>query len=209
MGRFNRNARGGGGAKKDPVKDKNKKTLEDNYFYVGSSTQASDYEVTANFVINHIKKTYDYGKDIGDVLKELKVPDIKLWVTTLQGSIVKDPVAKAIEDKQFEMKYKTELDENVKRVRALRGNLIKAYALIWEWCNKVMQNKIMTRSAFESSISDDPIELLRAIKEHALNFDETQYSMTVISNSIRTLFTTVQKEHESVADYTRRFKTAK
>ena len=98
MGRFNRNAKGGGGAKKDPVKDKKKKTLEDNYFYVGSSTQASDYEVTANFVINHIKKTYDYGKDIGDVLKELKVPDIKLWVTTLQGSIVKDPVAKAIED---------------------------------------------------------------------------------------------------------------
>ena len=82
---------------------------------------------------------------------------------------------------------------------------VKAYAPIWEPCNKVMQNKIMTRSEFESSISDDPIELLRAIKEHALNFDETLYSMTVISNSIRTLFTTVQKEHESVADYTLRF----
>ena len=49
MGRFNRNTRNGGGAKKGTVKKK--KTLEDYFFYVGSSKQASDYEVTANFVI--------------------------------------------------------------------------------------------------------------------------------------------------------------
>ena len=138
MGRFNRNTKSGGGAKKDPVKEKKKKTLEDYFFYVGSSKQASDYEVTANFVINHIKKTFDYGKDIGDASKELKVPDIKLWETKLQGSKIKDPIDRAVEDKQFGMMYKTELDENVKRVRALRGNLIKAYALLWERCNKAM-----------------------------------------------------------------------
>ena len=83
MGRFNRNAKGGGGAKKDfPVKDKKKKTqLEDYFFYVGSTKQASDYEVTANFVINHIKKTYDYGFDISEALRNLKEPDTDLWKT--------------------------------------------------------------------------------------------------------------------------------
>ena len=99
MGRFRNAKGGGGGANKEVPKDKKKKTLEDYYFYVGSSKQASDYEVTANFVINHIKKTYDYGKDIGDALKELKVPDVKLWETTLQASKIKDPVDRATESK--------------------------------------------------------------------------------------------------------------
>ena len=88
MGRF-RNAKGGGGAKKDLPKEKKKKSLEDYYFYVGSSKQASDYEVTANFVINHIKKTYEYGKDIGDALKEFKLPDVKSSETTLQASKIR------------------------------------------------------------------------------------------------------------------------
>jgi hypothetical protein len=33
-----------------------KKTVEDYFFYVGSSKQASDYEITNEFVVNHIKK---------------------------------------------------------------------------------------------------------------------------------------------------------
>ena len=207
MGRFNRNTRIGGGVKKDTVKKK--KTLEDYFFYVGSSKQASDYEVTANFVINHVKKTFDYGKDIGDALKNLKVADTKLWKTKLKVSTLKDPGDKAGEDHEFRVDYKAEVDENTRRVRALRGNLVKSYALLWERCAKAMQNKIKTRSDFESTISDDPIELLSAIKQHALNFDETQYSMTVISNSVRAFFATVQKENESVSDYTRRFRTSR
>ena len=87
------------------------------------------------------------------------------------------------------------------------GNLVKPYALLWERCAKAMQNKIQTRSDFESTIFDDPIELLRAIKQHALNFDETQYSMSIISNSERAFFATVQKRNESVTEYTRRFRT--
>ena len=83
MGRF-RNAKGGGGAKKDlPAKDKKKKTLEDYFFYVGSTKQASDYEATANFGINHIKKTYDYVYDISEALRNLKEPDTTLWKTKL------------------------------------------------------------------------------------------------------------------------------
>jgi hypothetical protein len=35
--------------------------VEDYFFYVGSSKEASDYEITAEFVVNHIKKTFDCG----------------------------------------------------------------------------------------------------------------------------------------------------
>ena len=40
-----------------------KKTINEYFFYVGSTKQALDYKVTSNFIINHIKKTYDYGID--------------------------------------------------------------------------------------------------------------------------------------------------
>ena len=72
-----------------------------------------------------------------------------------------------------------------------------------------MQNKIQTRSDYESAIFDDPIELLRAIEQHALNFDETQYSMWIIANSVRAFFTTVQKGNESLTEYIRRFRTSR
>jgi len=46
-------------------------------------------------------------------------------------------------------------------------NLFKAYALIWERCAKAMQNKLVTQSDYEDEIYNNPIKLLKAIKEHA------------------------------------------
>ena len=38
--------------------------VEDYLFYVGSIKQALNYEITAEFVVNHIKKTFDQRKDV-------------------------------------------------------------------------------------------------------------------------------------------------
>jgi hypothetical protein len=47
-----------------------------------------------------------------------------------------------------------------------------------------------------------------AIKEHALNFQENRYSMSIILDAMRMLFNTKQKEGESLQDYTKRFRVA-
>jgi hypothetical protein len=47
-----------------PKKEINK-SVDDYYYYLGSAKQASDYEMTTEFLINYIKKTFDYGSDIG------------------------------------------------------------------------------------------------------------------------------------------------
>jgi hypothetical protein len=80
-------------------------------------------------------------------------------------------------------------------------NLFKAYALIWERCNKAMQNKILARSDYETMLYNDPIELLKAVKEHALNYQETRYEMSIISDALRAMIGTKQKEGESLQDY--------
>jgi hypothetical protein len=106
------------------------------------------------------------------------------------------------------MEYKAELEESIGRKRTYQDNTFKAYALLWERCAKAMQNKIASRSDYESVVYNDPISLLRAIKEHSLNYQETRYKMSIITDAFRSLFANKQKEGGSLQDYTRRFKTS-
>ena len=81
MGRFNNrtNGRGRGGGrttrftnrKENPKK---KKTLEDYYFYVGSSKQASDFETIYEYLVDYIKRTYNRGNDIAESLRVMNLP---------------------------------------------------------------------------------------------------------------------------------------
>jgi hypothetical protein len=104
------------------------------------------------------------------------------------------------------MEYKAELDEAMKRKRTYEDNMFKAYALLWERCAKAMQDKIASRSDYDNVVYNDPIALLRAIKEHSLNYQDTRYEMSIISDAFRSLFTSKQKDGESLQDYTRWFK---
>jgi hypothetical protein len=143
---------------------KKKKTIEDYFFYVGSSKQASDFETTSEFLVNHVKKTFDRENDIAEALRTLEPQDIDLWKPTLQFSEDNDEAVAKQENRKNEIEFKANLDEFMKRRRMYENNLFKAYALIWERCAKAMQNKIASRSSFESKIYNDPIELLVAIK---------------------------------------------
>jgi len=72
-----------------------------------------------------------------------------------------------------------------------------------------MQNKISASIDYETKIYDNPIELLKAIWEHAMDFQETKYEMSIIVDALKALLTTKQSEVENLVDYTRWFKTAK
>ncbi len=65
---------------------KKKKTIEDSYFYVGSSKQASDFETTSEFLINHVKKTFDRGNDIAEALRKLEPQFTEQWKPILRFS---------------------------------------------------------------------------------------------------------------------------
>jgi len=71
-----------------------------------------------------------------------------------------------------------------------------------------MAQKIQARKFFDESIKGDQIVLLKAIREHCLNYEETKYDMAVMTESMRTLCLTKQKEHESLVDFMKRFKVA-
>jgi hypothetical protein len=132
-----------------------------------------------------------------------------IWEPQLEASIATDQAQKDLDKNQNKMKYKARLDEYMKREIMYNGNLYKAYALIWDRCAKSMQNKIQTRSDYESRMYNKPIQLLKAIKEHALNDQETKYEMSIMADAFRGILGTTQHKNESLQDYTTRFKTAK
>ncbi|KAI2502242.1 hypothetical protein MHU86_12214 [Fragilaria crotonensis] len=126
----------------------------------------------------------------------------------MQVSGEEDETVRTIENKQFEIEFKSDYDTYRKRMQVYENNLTKAYALLWERCTKAMKNKIEARSDYEL-IRNDPIKLLKAIKEHALNYQESRYSMSIVLDAMRTLMGTKQKEGESLQDYTKRFRVAR
>ena len=67
--------------------------------------------------------------------------------------------------------------------------------MILERCTRAMAQKIQARKFFCDSIKGDPIELLKAIREHCLNYQETKYDMGELTESMRTLCLAKQKEH--------------
>ena len=151
---------------------------------------------------------FERSNDIAEALRTLVKADTSVWKPTLNTSVNTHVDIKERENKQFVMEYKAELDEAMRRKREYEDNTFKAYALLWERCNKVMQNKVVSRSDYDSLVYNDPIKLLRAIKEHSLNYQETWYEMSIILDAFRAVWTAKQKEGESLQDYTRRFKTS-
>ncbi|KAI2512472.1 hypothetical protein MHU86_203 [Fragilaria crotonensis] len=169
-----------------------KQYVTDYNYYLGSSKQASDYETTTEFLINHIKKLYDYGNDIGSALEKLEAIDTTVWKPSMQVSGKTDEEIRAIENKQYEIEFKSDYDTYRKRMQVYENNLTKAYALLWERCAKAMKNKIEARSDYDK-IKNNPILLLKAIKEHALNYQENRYSMSIVLDALRTLLSTKQR----------------
>ena len=71
-----------------------------------------------------------------------------------------------------------------------------------------MQSKIEASKDFDK-IKNNPIELLKSIKQHALNYQEHRYEMSIITDALKTFINLKQRDGETLQDYTRRFKTSK
>jgi hypothetical protein len=208
-GRGGRNSNSNDGSNKSSNYKPTKKSLSDYTYYLGSAKQAADYETTTEFIINHIKKTFNFGNDIGTSLENLKFYDIDVHKPTLTLSKKTKDDEKEAENEQLKIEFKAEFDGFMKRKQCLETNTTKAYALLWEQCAKGMQNKIESRTDYDTNIKGNPIELLKAIKQHALNYHEHRYEMSIILDAMRSLLLLKQKEGEALPEYTKRFKTAR
>ena len=88
---------------------KSKKRINDKLFQIGTNKQATEYETTAEFLINYIKRTFEHGNDIAETLQTLKNQNMECWMPTLKMSIATDQEILSRENKQYQLEYKARL----------------------------------------------------------------------------------------------------
>ena len=113
------------GNKKD-----NNKSLDDYEHHIVSSKKASDFEVITKFIINHIKETFDSGKDIADALRMMNSPNTVEWRPTMSASTFEDEATRERYNREVDLDYKGESADCCKRVREYEKYLDKAHALL-------------------------------------------------------------------------------
>ena len=99
-------------------------------FYIRNTSNANEFETTTNYIINHIRRTYNKGKDITDALEKEAMPNFKAIKPRLQKSDADKQEDHDLEDKDFKIEYKIDMEEHKKRVKAFEDNLDKAYGLL-------------------------------------------------------------------------------
>ena len=107
------------------------------------------------------------------------------------------------------MEYTEDLRNYNVRKYAYEENKHKAYALIFGYCNKIMQNRVEEASDFEIRIRNDPLELLREVKTKMYDPARAKYEFVALTESIARILNTKQEDDEGLVEYTKRFKQAK
>jgi hypothetical protein len=86
--------------KKNHDQLKERKVLADYVFCLGTSKQASDFELVSQYKINHIRKEYINGDDIGDALEDRQDVDLNGFKPRLELSQEQDDIARDKEDQE-------------------------------------------------------------------------------------------------------------
>eukprot|EP00978_Attheya_sp_CCMP212_P024632 scaffold77720_cov40-Attheya_sp.AAC.1 len=111
---------------------KRKTTITDYVFHAGSVKQASEFQTTLEFVVNYIRKMYEYSSDIGNALENLQPMDKITEKPKLKiRSLSTNAEEKIAEAEQFGIEFRVDYDQWCKRIRMYEDNCTKSYALIW------------------------------------------------------------------------------
>ena len=137
--------------------------LNGKIYYVGDYKQTDSYTTTTEAIMNYIRTKYKRGDEL---IEALKKETHKEWSTPELIYQDNDPESKK---EAAKIKYKYELDKLDKDKRQYDENRSNAYGLIFGQCTKALRAKIQRKDNFESTIENDPIELMKVLREMMYN----------------------------------------
>ena len=71
-----------------------KQSVTDWNYCIGSAKQASEFEATTEYLLNHIKENFEYGNDIATAISDQEPVETEKWKPTLQKSRNLEPEEK-------------------------------------------------------------------------------------------------------------------
>ena len=174
--------------------------LKDHVYTVGDARQADRYTKTTEQILSYILREYTQGRDVKTSLEELEAVDMIKYKP-------KEPHPRMSEvDK---MVLAQEVKDYVTRKVTFEDNMNKAYALLLGQCSMGVKNKLESRKDWNNvKTNNDPILLLKAIKEITQDYEDSKYPIASIHKALVTLLTLKQEDKEGLASHTKRFKNA-
>jgi hypothetical protein len=147
--------------------------------------QTVTYDTVKDDIVQYMQKTYKHGQNIAVSLRDLKQNALQSLVPTRGQSTGTDPVVNSNEQAGMDIMYQAERERYLEQKDTLEQNLSKAYALIFcTYCNHTMQNRIKEHQDYETTIRDDPIELLSKIKVLMHDPIRAKYPFTLLTEAM-------------------------
>jgi hypothetical protein len=174
---------------------------------IGRDQQAVTYGTVKDHIVQYVQKTYRNGQDTAISIRNLVVMDLTLHIPDRRSSTESDTAANLKEQAGMDITYQAKLKRYLDQKDTLEQNLAKAYALIFStYYNNTMQNRIEEHPGFETTIRDDPIELLNKIKVLMHNLVRAKYPYASLTKAISRMLNLKQSKNEGLLDYIKRLK---
>ena len=165
------------------------------------------YAMITDVVTQQIQKTFRGGSDIAQSLEDMTIIDLRAVEPTRAISTENDAALKVVDQVGLDIKYQEELRRHLDRKDALKERMNKAYALIYtNYCTKTMQSRIEEHPDYASTLKNDPIATLEAIKTLMHDTVRAQYPLVSMTDALNRLTNIRQHENEALLDYVKRFK---
>ena len=133
--------------------------------------------------------------------------DVTSTKPELDTSLESDFNKKAKEDKNFELELNIKLEQCIKMKDIVKENQMKEAALIWKYCSTQIQVRVQAHTTY-NSIRDDPIGLLKLIKQMMHDPERAKYGYASIKEALSRMINMKQHESESLIEYQKRVKQA-
>ena len=178
------------------------------------STKTDNFLVFQRSLENHVLSKFDHSGDIAYLIQELKDPMPRLMkqmptIKSLKKDYGIDPdadegtLSKEEQDAIVDLKelLSTERKSFVSRKATLQSNFPKLFGLIWGQCTPALQQDLRNLTEYKESYeSRNCLWLLNELKKSSSGSDSTQHEVVTFIRTIRTLFTTRQRDNESLQD---------
>ena len=141
------------------------KMLNDYKYATGTMKQVGDYNKITTYLILHIRKTYEHGRDITNTIEKQEpfnfdpsAPRLKISsIVKTTDTTPQEKLEIKHENDQYKIKYKAELQLHLKQKSHYHTNLGKAYAFLFGQCTTGLWHRIEAKAKYESKIKGDPI----------------------------------------------------
>ena len=97
------------------------------------------------------------------------------------------------------------MEQWIKMKDIVKENQMKAAALIWKYCSTQIQVRVQAHTTY-NSIRDDPIGLLKLIKQMMHDPERAKYGYASIKEALSRMINMKQHESESLIEYQKRAK---